>query len=169
MTWMCIVFFYHYKPFNIKTKEKFNSKNWNSQRACWRWSWKTMIKNLTLKFWINISRCCGAPETCLMGKCFSQTKLKFVQPKNQAKPTHSGRIVAVKSSICYNELFWLAPLDPKILYRLLRDPAVLFFQFLCTDGNVLSTCSNHPMSVNTHKHQKRAFLDYVTVILKSTL
>ena len=43
------------------------------------------------------------------------------------------------------------------------------FDMCCTDGNGFSTCSNQPMSVNSHTHHKRAFLAYVPVILKSTL
>ena len=117
-------------------------------------------KNLTLNFWSNISRCCGAPETCLMGPKKSQTKLSLCATQNQAKRIHSDRTLAINASIFFNEALWLAPLDPQNVYRLLRGPAVLFsnFYICCTDGNGLSTCSNHPMSVNSHTHHKRSFL-----------
>ena len=61
-------------------------------------------------------------------KFFPRPSWYYVQPTNQSKRTHIGHTVGVNTSICYNELFWLAPLDPQHLYRLLRGPAVLFFQ-----------------------------------------
>ena len=60
---------------------------------------------------------------------FPIPSLAYLQPKNQVKRTHSGLTVAVNASICYNELFWLASLDPQNVYRPLCGPAVIFFQF----------------------------------------
>ena len=62
-----------------------------------------------------------------MGQNVAQTKLSLLNPKNQAKRAHSGHTLAVNTSICYNDFFWLALLDPQNVYRILRGTAVLFF------------------------------------------
>ena len=53
----------------------------------------------------------------------------YVQPKNKSKRTHSDCTVSVNKSICYNNFFWLAPLDPQNVYCLLRGTAVISPRF----------------------------------------
>ena len=120
------------------TNNKFKSKNWNSQRACWGWAWKAMIKHLTLNFWINISRCCGVPETCLMGQNILRPIWANVQPQNQANRTHSGFTVAINAIVCYDGFFGSRCWAPKIciiLYAVLWYffPILIFVAWIAMD------------------------------------
>ena len=103
-------------------------------------SFKKNDKKLDTQLLINISKCCGAPETCLVGQNVAHTKLSLcaTQKINQTDPYF--RTAVVNTSICYNGIFGLALLDLQNLYHLLRCPAVLFFQFLIFLARIAMDC-----------------------------